>query len=382
MNRALLRGGLAALLAGGLPTAIGWAVEPAQASHAYLFAFSTCFSLVAGMLFLVLIGNASNARWFVPLRRFAEDVVAVLPLFLVLLLPILLSLGHLYPWAGDVHALPPAEAHLVEKKLGWLNRPFFTARALSYVVALGAVAEALRRWSRRQDRQDAERLRARMVGFSAVALTVVAFLVSFAAWDWVMSLNPAWFSNVYGVYYFGGGFVAALSLVAWRIARAGAPLGSGHSFAVGRLMLAFTIFWMYIGFAQTMLVWLVDLPDEVTWYLDRWAGGWQGFGVALLVAHFALPFALLLSQPLKMRPRALAGVAAVILPAHVMDHYYLVLPELHPEAFAPHWLDLSALVAVSGACVAFGALRARHGASMPVGDPALAEGLRYKGEPG
>jgi hypothetical protein len=311
MNRKWLIRGLVALVAGGIATAVGWAVNPSQAAYSYLFAFSTAFALVTGMMFVLLIGNASNAKWFVPLRRVAEDIVMVLPVLAALFIPVLLSLRHLYKWTGDLSDLSVEARKLVEKKLAYLNAPFFVGRAIVYFVLLIGVAWLLRRWSVRQEREAPERLRQRIMGFSAAALVVVSFVVTFASWDWIMSLRPDWYSNMFGVYYFAGGTVAGYSLLSLVIAGSrrhdDLPLTPRHSFAVGRMMLAFVIFWTYIGFANSMLVWIADNPEEVTWYVDRVHGGWQWYGILMVIAHFCIPFAVLLSQGLKLRPRSGAG---------------------------------------------------------------------------
>lgn len=391
MRRRLLWSGLAAALLGGAASLYGWIVNGDQAAHSWLAAYAFALSVTIGMLFLLLIGNAADATWFVPLRRLTESVVAVIPMLAVLLVPVLVSMDVLYPWSGPLHDVEALDHHgreLVSKKEMWLNRPFFLGRAAIWLVGFLAISEPLLRWSHRQDREDGdpERLRRRMIALSAGGLPILALLLTMATFDWIMSIQPVWFSNILGVYLFAGGFWAALAVVALLMVaarsteRLPAAVGAEHGHAVGRLLLAFTIFWTYIGFCQLMLIWIADLPEEVIFYLDRWEGGWEWYGVGMIVGHFVVPFALLLSQRLKRHPRALAAVAAWVLINHYADMYWLVLPALHPRLLAPHWLDAATLLTVVGACLAFGAWRAGERSLVPVRDPRLSAGLAYEAE--
>ncbi|HEX3595620.1 MAG TPA: hypothetical protein VHU80_10970, partial [Polyangiaceae bacterium] len=250
MRRRLVLIGLALALTGGVPTALGFVLDPRRASFSYLFGFAYVFSLVAGALFLLLIGHASNATWFVAVRRLAEHVVGAFPALVVMLVPVLLSLKLLYPWT-DPDALPMRARRVVLRKVSWLNEPFFVARAAFYVAMLLLVAELLRGWSLRQDREPSQAvaLRRRMIALSAGGLPFVSLLLTFASFDWLMSLEPTWYSDMYGVYIFAGGFVAALGLFGAMLGvatvRNGVARGvsAEHFSAVGRLELTMIIFW-------------------------------------------------------------------------------------------------------------------------------------------
>jgi len=385
MKRTLVTAGVSAAIAGGVPTAIGWMADPRRASFAYLFGYTYAFTIVAGSLFLVMIGYACDAQWFVAVRRLAEHVVGVFPLLAVLLVPVLLSMKRLYPWT-HASRLPLAERELVLKKLAWLNEPFFVARSIAYFVIFLVIAELLRGLSIRQDREEAraEGLRRKMIGIAAGTLPLVALTLTFASFDWLMSLEPAWYSDIYGVYVFAGGFVSALGLlgVMTVVARKRGALpenvAAEHFHAVGRLELAMIIFWTYIAWAQLILLWIADLPSEVTWYVRRWHGGWEWVGLALLLLHWAFPFFYLLQRGLKRRPGPFVAISAWIVVIHALDVYYLVLPAFEPGRFRFHWLDLTSLVAVGGACVAFGAWRAGGVRSYPVADPLLRESIHYE----
>jgi hypothetical protein len=384
MTRALVVGGMALTLAGGLPTALGFMQDPRRASFSYLFAFVCAFTVVLGALFLVLIGHAANAGWFVAIRRLVEHVIGILPLLALLFVPVVLSLRWLYPWAR-LSELPIEERGLI-LRVGWLGERAFVVRSMVYFAVFIGVGEALRGTSLRQDEDvpNAAMLRRRLITIAAGALPVVALTLTFASFDWIMSLEPSWYSDVYGVYVFAGGFVAALGLFGAMlvVARSRNALPPGvsteHFHAVGRLELAMVVFWAYIAWSQLVLQWIADLPREVTFYLKRSAGGWEWFGLTLIAVHWAIPFFFLLSRAWKRRSVPFVAVSVWISVAHVLDVYYLVLPALTPRHLAFHWLDLSAFVCLTGACVAFAGWRAGGVNPYPAHDPRLEESIHYE----
>lgn len=377
-----------ALVAGGL-LVLGFFLDRLQALYSYLFAFSYVFTTVLGALFLLMIGHACNAKWFVPLRRCSERVVGALPLVAVMLAPLLVFVREIYPWT-HYQDLPPLQQEHVAKKLAWLNIPFFVVRSIVYMAVFVLVGELLRRWSRRQDgaenAAEAARLRQRMVRGSVGGLVFVSLVFTLAGWDWVMSLEPAWYSNLFGVYLFAGGVLAALGLlgvtsVAAR--RRGAlpeQVTSQHFHAVGRLELAFVIFWAYIGWAHVLQQWIANLPIEQLWYVRRGYHGWQWEGLTLIVSHFVLPFALLLSRSVKKQPLAFGAVSLWLVLVHAVDVHYLVLPALHRGGFVLHWLDFAALAALTSAALLFSLRRGRKLATVPKNDPLLAQGLAYESQ--
>lgn len=393
MRRALFVSALVAVL--GLAAWLaGLAAAPERALHAWLAAYAWGVSLALGALCLVMIGHTTGAKWFVAVRRLAESVAATLPLFALLLLPVLLGAGSLYPWVPPLDGLPEPLRDLVLKKDAWLNLPGFVLRSALYLAVWSALALALLRWSLRQDRADRDRAaeappRERPVLLSGLGLVAFAFTLTFAAVDWLMSLQPEWVSTVFGAYWFAGGMVAAIALLV-LLARAmerGGPLAGrvspAHYHALGRLLLTFVVLWAYLAYAQGFLVWIANLPAEAGWYLDRWEHGWSWVLWTLIVGHFALPFLALLSRPLKRSPRALSIVAVWLLAMHYVDVFWLVLPALRrhggpaPTA-AGLWLDLAALAAVAGAAVAYGAWRFAGRPAVPEGDPLLAASMEYE----
>jgi hypothetical protein len=362
---------------GSVATIIGAVLQPRQALYSYLFAYAYVLSIALGALVLVLMANAGGVRWFLVFRRSAEAVAGMLLALAPLLLPILIGMRALYPWT-DLGSFTDAHArHLVEHKQAWLSPGAFVVRSILYFAVFLVAYLLLSGWSRRQDHDPDPALVGNQRAFSAVMLPAVALALTFGAFDWFMSLTPTWQSSIYGIYFWAGGFVAAIAILVLLGVRLEGPRPP-HFHALGRLMLAFTVFWAYIAYAQGFITWIANKPDEVTWYLPRIHGSWGGVGIFLIFAQFAIPFFALLSRGLKHRPRRLARVAALVLCAHVFDSYWMILPVLHPQGIVPHWLDLAALLAVAGLCSSAAILLASRQQALPAKAPNLELALRYK----
>jgi hypothetical protein len=363
---------------------VGVWTDPVRAYFSYLTAFVYGLSIALGALFLLMIAELSGATWIVPLRRLAETVAATVPVFALLFLPLVFGLHALYPWVPPLDGLEPQLRELAAKREAYLNVPFFLVRAGLYFVVWSAAAHLLLAWSVRQDTHPDPELTRRRRALSAAALPPVAFAVTFASFDWLMSLSVEWSSTIWGVYYFAGGFVAALGLLlvlAFALQRAGRleHVSRGHYRAAAGLLLAFVLFWGYVAYAQYFIVWIADLPRESAWYAPRVNTGWGWLALALLAGHLLLPFGALLSYRVRGWPAALAGLGAWMLVMHYLDLYWLVIPALHPEGVRPHWLDAAALLGVGGVAVGYGAWRLRGHPPVAVGDPKLEVSLEHAG---
>jgi hypothetical protein len=365
---------------------IGLVVEPRQALTSYLFAYATVSTIVLGALIQVMMSYVSGARWFTVLRRLALDVTGALPALVLLALPLFVGVLAIYSWATP-SALPPEARAIVERKSAWLNVPFFVGRGVVYLAVWLAVGITLRRWSLRQDVLRGEASAAawrRLRRLSAGGLVAIGLTLTFASFDWLMSLDPTWYSTIYGVYVFAGGFLAALGLIAILAYKGSTPaavleraITREQVGALGKLVLTFVVFWAYIAFSQFLIIWIGDVPLDASWYVTRAAGSWGTLALVIVAGQFALPFVVLLPRELKRRPRVMAALGWLLLAMHVLDMYWLVLPALHPQRVTPSWLDAAALLTVSGFATAAAAWRSRGREWLPLGDPYLTVAMRY-----
>jgi hypothetical protein len=344
----------------------------------YLVAWLFATSIALGGLFFVLLHHATRAGWSAVLRRLAEHLAATMPLLALLFVPVALGLERLYPWARPEAAADP----LLAAKSAWLEPGFFLARAAVVLGAWSLLAWWFRRRSLAQDSTGDPAISRRLKALAAPALIVFALTLTVGAFDWIMSLEPHWYSTIFGVYFFAGSVVAVFATLILLALAARPALGevvtAEHFHDLGKLLFAFVVFWAYIAFSQFMLIWYGNLPEETLWYAHRTGPGWEGATVALAAGHFVLPFFFLLSRAVKRRAPTLVAGAVWMLAMHYLDLYWLVMPSLDPAGLRPHALDAATLVAVVGfGAGAFGLLMRRR-ALVPVRDPRLPESLSFE----
>jgi hypothetical protein len=373
LQRIALVVGIVALVACG----VGVAVDLPQFLSSWLLGVTYWLGISIGCLALAMIHHLTGGDWGVPVRRVFEAAAAVLPLVAVLFLPVLFGAGDLYLWARPEAAADPVLAH----KAPFLNEPFFRLRFVLYFLVWIGLAAWLRRLSLAQDRAPDPSLNKRMQAISAPGLVVWALVTTFAYVDWLMSLEPHWFSTIYGVYFFGGtglssmAFLIVVAVVLGRRAPMAGLIGRRHFHDWGKLMFAFVLLWTYFAVSQFIIIWSGNLPEEIEWYLHRMSHGWQYVGIGLALGHFALPFALLLSRDLKRNMTRLAGVAVFVLLMRWVDHLWQIAPVFHPEHVSVHWLDVAAPLAVGGLWLAAFVQVFKRRPIVPINDPYLEESL-------
>ena len=379
-RRKLIIGGAAIGGLGAIAMIAGFAIAPTQAAFSYLTAWAFALSIAIGALVFLMMGHAIDANWTIVFQRFTEAVAGALPALAVLFVPVALASRSLYPWISPPATLDPEALRRLAHSAPYLNLPFWGIRAAVFLGLWIVLAELLARWGARAARDPAALGRARAV--SAVGLPAVGLTLTFAAFDWLMSLTPLWYSTIFGLLVWSGGFVAALSLIAViaraarRVPAVAASIHPSHTGALGRMMLAFLIFWGYMEFSQGLIIWIANKPDEVPWYIARGAKAWGGVFAVLIIAHFAMPFFALLSKPLKRRPTLLAIAGGWLVAMHYVDVYWLVMPVLH-GSLAIHWLDLAAPCAVLGLATAAAAARSRG--AIADDHPRFATAITYEG---
>jgi hypothetical protein len=382
---------------------IGVAGDPALARKvffSYLFAYLFVLGLGLGSLAIWMLHNLTGGAWGSVIRRFLDAGSRTLPLLAILFIPIALGMSYLYVWVDPqlmLSPLPPESqvAHhlktLLEHKSPYLNVPFFLFRAVLYFLIWLGTAWLLTRWADEIERTNDPEIARRSQIFSGRALAFFGLAVTFAAFDWVMSLEPTWFSTIFGVLVATGQLVPAMAFAvtaaAWLLPRTdwGRAIHVEVWNDLGNLMLAMILLWAYMSFAQLLLIWSGNLPSEITWYILRSQGGWEYVGAALALFYFAVPFLLLLSRSIKRYPGRLMWVGVLLLVMSVVQQYFLVNPVYYrlianansetaglPAPFGLHWLDLAAVVGLCGLWLAYFLWQLQRRPLTPPPDP-LAE---------
>jgi hypothetical protein len=372
--------GRALAAAGVLAAAAGLALAPARTWPSLLVGNVYLLSLALGGALFIAINFLSGSGWWVVLRRVAEAMMAALPVVALLLLALFFGRHALYPWASHAEGGAHGHAALSHGKALYLSTPFVFARMAVVLAAWVLLARALRRASLRQDREGGPAQHQRLIRVSAVFLAVFALSFSLASVDWLMSLDPHWYSTIYAVYLFAGllvAGVAVVTLIALVLRRAGPLAGlvtEEHLHDLGKLLFAFSTFWAYIWVSQYLLIWYGNLPEEVTHYLRRTRGPWSVLFFLNLVLNWAVPFLVLMPRAAKRHPGVLGGVCVVVLLGHWLDLYLLVVPErLAVPALGP----LEALLALgyAGLFVVLTSRALAQAPLLPRNDPYLQESL-------
>jgi hypothetical protein len=383
--RAIAWGSGAAVIGLGLTVVRAFVGEGGAkiALFSYFTAFAYWLGLSLAALLMLMIFYASHAKWMVVVRRPIESMAASVIIFPVLFIPVIVWVKQLYPWANPPENFPETMQQLFAHRRVYLNEPFFFARAAFYFIVWIALAWTLWRWSTKQDASGDPELTARSWRLGAGGLPIAGITLTFAAFDWLMSLSTFWQSSVWGVYYFAGSFVAAFALLIVMVrflerspALSGA-LTVAHWLSLGKFLLAFTCFWAYIAYSQYMLTWIANEPDTIPYLLLRQGHGWQRVGWLLILGHFVVPFLILLSRKVKMRPTQLATVALWILFIHYIDLYAVVMPQVRPEQPLLDWANVTSFVGVGGLVIALATRLLRGRFAIPVKDPYLADSLAY-----
>jgi hypothetical protein len=352
----------------------------------YLIAFAFCWAVVVGSLFFVALQHATKSVWSVVLRRVAEMLAAPTWLLALLFVPLLLFAfaggGHgLFPWADAAH-----HDAALESKAPYLNETGFVIRGVLFLLVWVGFGALFVRSSLRQDAGRAGAgATARMRRASPIFLILFAFSVTFASFDWLMSLAPHWYSTIFGVYTFSGmtltGLAAITLLAVWLRGSGGLPEGlvrPAHLYNLGALLFAFTCFWAYIAFSQYMLIWYANMPEETIYYFERWVPGWRGVTTLLPILRFGVPFLLLLSRGSKSDPKRLALASVVILLGQVVDLIWLVGPVSSPEGLRFGGAELGPLLVVVALLVLVLASFLRRHRIVAVGDPHLEQSRGFR----
>lgn len=373
-----------AFLVGGLLTAasvLGAFADTERFFQSYITSYLFVLGAPLGALGLMMLHHVSRGAWGVVIRRVLEAASRTLPFMAILFIPVLFGMQQIYSWADPEIV---AQDELIQMKEPWLNVPFFIVRTVIYFAAWLGLTFFLNRFSRAQDQAESGLADAkRMQALSAGGLVLFMLTVTFASFDWLMSLDPHWFSSIYGVYYAIGAALTALCFTVvtclWLAGKEPMEevLRPSHFHDFGKLMLAFLMLWAYFSVSQLIIIWSGNLPEEVPWYIERTTGVWKWLAHALILVHFALPFVLLLSSDLKADARRLVGVALLVLVMRWIDTYWQAAPSMHLHSV--HWMDIVLPLGLGGLWLGLflGQLKSRP--LLPRNEPFLEEALGHHG---
>ena len=364
----------------GSAVAAGAAFNAKQFAFSYLYSFLFFFTICAGALFWILVHHMAKAEWSVVVRRQLENIASLFAPLALLFVPLIFVAPLLWSWM----AVAPGTDPLLEAKRPYLTPWFFWGRTAFYLLFFSAAAIALRSFSVRQDQDGNLRWSAINRKIALACVPLFAFALTFAAIDWLMGLDFRWFSTIWGIYLFAGSALSGLCVLVLIIStqrKAGYLEGIvslDHYHILGKLLLAFTIFWAYIAYSQYMLIWYSSIPEETVYFVARSSRSWRTLSLILVAGHFLIPFLLLLPASGKRKPAYLCGVAAWILAMHLLDMYVIVLPVLHHEGVHASWLDLACPTALACTLSAIFLKRLGNAPLWPIRDPRLNESICLK----
>ena len=376
---ALQRLALVVGLAGLLLCVLGFVVSREHFFKSYLLGYVFWISIALGSLALTMVHHLSGGAWGVVIRRVLEASSRTLPFMAILFVPLVFGIHDLYEWS---HAEAVAQDPILQHKAPYLNVTFFVVRAVLYFAIWSALAFLLSKWSLEQDRGGAAQ-GLWMQRLSGGGLVLYAVTILFMSVDWIMSLDPHWFSTMYGILFMGGqglsalAFTIAVVVLLSRMEPMSRVIAPAHLHDLGKLLLAFVMLWAYFSFSQFLIIWSANLPEEIPWYLRRMDGGWQYVGLALILGHFALPYVLLLSRDLKRQGNRLILVAALVIVMRIVDMFWQIGPMHGEEGLSLHWLDAVAPVALGGVWLAIFLWQLQTRPLLPLGEPYLAEALEH-----
>ena len=367
------------ILFGTVCCVLGFMMDVRLASFVQLMNFLFLTSIGIGALFLVALEYIAGAVWSVPIRRVNEFLASLIPIAALMAVPLFFHLHELYQW---VNAGTVSQDVVLKMKEPYLNVNFFTIR---FVVVFGMWTLFFYLFTHNSLRQDIDKNRNHTkfnIGLAAAYMPIFAVGLTIIAIDWAMSLEPHWYSTIYGVYYFAGTVLAGVSTATYITVKLHEHgffprLRRDHFYSLGTLMFVFVNFWAYIAFSQFLLIWYANLPEETTWFIARWKNGWEYISVLLIVVHFAVPYFMLLSQDSKMDLKRLKFISIWILFAHLLDLYWLVMPSYSVSPVFS-WMEIGFPLLSVGLVIVIFVWKMKRQNLIPVGDPKLQRGLEFR----
>jgi hypothetical protein len=373
--------GIILLICGLVLSVFSFFTDPAKSIFVSLLTFLLFFSIGTGCLFLVALEYLTGAVWSTPLRRITEILASVIIICPLFALPVFFNMPLVFEWARAGIA---GSDKIIAAKSAYLNIPFFISRTFIFYIILLLFYRLMLKNSLQQDETADPVFTGKNIRLSALYMVFFTLVITFTAVDWIMSLEPHWVSSIFGVYYFSGTILAALSVVTITAVLLNEnnffkyKLVKDHYYSLGALLFAFTIFWAYIAYCQFMLIWYGNIPAETFWYLHRWDNNWKYFSLGIIFLHFFIPFLALLSRKAKTNPKVLLFMAVWILLSHIYDLYWLVMPVYDNQNVSPGLPEISFFILFCGILISSFVFFARNKSLMPEGDPKFTKGIDFR----
>ncbi len=375
----LQRLGTMAAVVGLLLAGVGFAMGGLERFYqAYLVAYTFWLGVALGSLALLMVQHLTGGAWGVVIRRPLEAAASTLPVMALLFLPIVPGMHDLYHWTHPEALSDP----VIAAKAAYLNTPFFLARAAFYFAVWIGISQLLLKWSKEQDATGDPVYASKLSYLSAPGLLVYTLTVTFAITDWLMSVNPHWFSTMWGPLFMVGQALGALAVAinVLVLLSTTAPmnrvLNTSHFHDLGKFLFAFLMMWAYLSFSQFLIVYSANLQEEVPHYLARWQGGYEYVTIALILLHFVVPYVILLSRDVKRDTTRLRVVAAWLIVMRLVDHYMQVAPEFH-ETLSVSVIDVALPIALGGIFLTLYAMRLKSQPLLPLHDTGLEKALTH-----
>ncbi len=344
-----------------------------------LIGFTFLVSIAAGSIFFIALEYIAGAVWSTPFRRVNEFLGMLLIPAIALSIPLFLNLHDLFHWTHvDVVAKDP----ILQSKAPYLNEQFFTIRFGAFMLIWGLFYFIFRNNSLKQDVDKDQKRTCKNIGLAAAFIPLFAISITLFSFDWLMSLEPHWFSTMFGVYYFTGTILTALAMITYLVVTLSGKefffkgINENHYYSFGALMFGLLSFWAYIAFSQFMLIWYANIPEETYWFIARWQNGWEYVSVAIVLIHFWIPYFLLVSRPSKMNPTKLKIGAALLILGHFLDLYWLVMPTYNASPVFSYYEMAFPILCIGLIMVTF-AQQAKNHNLVPIGDPKLQRGIDF-----
>ncbi len=359
----------------------GYLNDPVRFHRSYLVAFAYVAAAGLGAFFFVMVQYLTGSAWSVTMRRIMENIMVTLPVCFLLFLPVAFGLKDIYPWMDRAMVLADP---VLKQKADFLSEKWFMIRGIVMFALWSIWIFAIYYQSTKQDTQRSARQMNIIARWSAPGLFLVVVVGSLAAFDWLMSLSPKWYSTIFGLYILAGGaltFMSFVTLICLGFRRAGIlknSITNEHYHDLGKWLFALTAFYTYMAFSQYLLIWYANLPEETIWYRTRMEGSWLGLSLAMPFLRFLIPFFVLLCRPAKRSLKVIAGVAIWSLIVEYIDLYWVVMPTYFKTGPQISWLDFATLAATVSICgLAFWS-RFRKNKMAPVGDLRFEQSLHFE----